>query len=493
MAEFRNNPDSEKKFKESDKDARPAGTLPDRARPHAVHVEKAVLGAMLREPGSNIDLAIEQFNNNDVFYLPAHREIYRVILDLQQKKAGDVDVISVAQLLREEGKLEAVGGELYLAELIDCIATTVNLESWCQTLIKYSVLRRMINVCSDALLKCYDSNADAAKVVEEIETDIYNVRGEDTSRSIVNVSDLVAGQFEELIEICKGNREVGIPTGFAPIDECTGGLKAGEMFVLAARPSIGKTSLALNVLRNVAMNREKPRSVAFFSLEMTAEQIARRLLCTESQIPESVFWNRSFQYSDLTRMTGAVDAIRKAQIYIDPTGGLTISELRAKARRLKAQKNIELIVIDYLQLMHADGRIESRQQEVAEISAGIKKLAKDLKVPVLVLAQLNREIDKAQGAGARPKLAHLRESGTIEQDADIVSFLHRNREDSKGAGTTTSVEAEWIIEKNRNGRTGNFKLLFYPARMEFLPAAPCSEEFAPAPQQQQQQPQQPQA
>ena len=485
MAELRNNSDSENnRFSEGGKDARPSGTLPDRARPHALQVEKAVLGAMLSEPGTCIDLAVEQFNRNDVFYMPAHREIYRVMLQLQQKKAGEVDEISVAQQLREEGKLEAVGGELYLAELMDSIATTVNLESWCQTLVKYSILRRMINVCSDALLKYYDSNADAAKVVEEIESDIYNVRSEDSSRSIVNISDLVAGQFEELIEISKGNREVGIPTGFAPIDECTGGLKAGEMFVLAARPSIGKTSLALNVLRNVAMNHERPRPVAFFSLEMTAEQIARRFLCTESQIPESVFWNRSFQYSDLTRMTGAVNNLLKAKIFIDPTGGLTISELRAKARRLKAQHNIELIVIDYLQLMHADGRIESRQQEVAEISAGIKKLAKDLKVPVLVLAQLNREIDKAQGAGARPKLAHLRESGTIEQDADIVSFLHRNREESKGVANSASVEAEWIIEKNRNGRTGNFKLLFYPARMEFLPAAPCSEEFAPAPQQQ---------
>ena len=484
MAEVRNNEDAGKdKFQRPDKEARPAGSLPDRARPHAVQVEKAVLGAMLREPGACIDMAVEQFNRNDVFYMPAHREIYRVLLELQQKKTGAVDVITVAQQLREEEKLDAVGGELYLAELMDSISTTVNLESWCQTLIKYATLRRMINVCSDALLKCYDANADAAKVVEEIESDIYNVRGEDSSRSIVGISELVAGQFEELIEICKGKQEVGIPTGFAPIDDCTGGLKPGEMFVLAARPSIGKTSLALNVLRNVAMNREKPRAVAFFSLEMTAEQIARRILCTESQIPESVFWNRSFQFSDLSRMTGAVDAIRKAQIYIDPTGGLTIAELRAKARRLKAQKNIELIVIDYLQLMHADGRIESRQQEVAEISGGIKKLAKDLKVPVLVLAQLNREIDKAQGAGARPKLAHLRESGTIEQDADIVSFLHRNREESKGVANSASVEAEWIIEKNRNGRTGNFKLLFYPARMEFLPAAPCSEEFAPAPQQ----------
>ena len=177
MAEFRNNQGSENKLQDPDKDARPAGSLPDRARPHAVQVEKAVLGAMLREPGSCIDLAVEQFNRNDVFYMPAHREIYRVLVELQQKKSGGVDVITVAQQLREEGKLDAVGGELYLAELMDSIATTVNLESWCQTLIKYSILRRMINVCSDALLKCYDSNADAAKVVDEIESDIYNVRG----------------------------------------------------------------------------------------------------------------------------------------------------------------------------------------------------------------------------------------------------------------------------------------------------------------------------
>jgi replicative DNA helicase len=337
----------------------------------------------------------------------------------------------------------------------------------------------MIDVCSGALMKCYDSDADATKLVEEIETDIYNVRGGEQSQVIRNIPELIKEEFRVLCEISQGKHEVGIPTGFTPIDDCTGGLKPGEMFVLAARPSIGKTSLALNVLRNVALNGTRPRPVAFFSLEMTCEQIARRLLCTESQIPESAFWNRSFQDSDLIRLTSAVERLNNANIFIDPTGGITIAEMRAKARRLKMQHNIELIVIDYLQLMHADGRIESRQQEVAEISGGIKKLAKDLKVPILVLAQLNREVDKATGAGARPKLAHLRESGTIEQDADIVSFLHRDREESKGATVGSSVEAEWIIEKNRNGRTGNFKLLFYPSRMEFLPASPCSEEFAP--------------
>lgn len=255
------------------------------------------------------------------------------------------------------------------------------------------------------------------------------------------------------------------------------------MFVLAARPSIGKTSLALNVIRNLVLPTRSPhpRKVAFFSLEMTEGQIARRLLCTEAGISESVFWNKTFQSSDLTKLTGAVSAFQKAKLFIDPTGGITIAELRAKARRLKMKEDIDAIVIDYLQLMHADGRTDNRQQEVGEISGGIKALAKDLKIPVLVLAQLNREVDKSNGpAGLRPKLAHLRESGTIEQDADIVTFLHRNRDDAKEVSDPNqSVKAEWIVEKNRNGRTGVIELNFFPTRMEFLPAAPYDEEDCP--------------
>ena len=251
------------------------------------------------------------------------------------------------------------------------------------------------------------------------------------------------------------------------------------MFVLAARPSIGKTSLALNIIANVAYRLPEKYPVAFFSLEMTDRQIARRLLCTEAQISERRFWDGSFDNADMPRMTRAAKNISQAKLFIDPTGGITISELRAKARRLKSEHDIQLIVIDYLQLMHADSRVDGRQQEVAEISGGIKKLAKDLQVPVLVLAQLNREIDKNASANARPKLAHLRESGAIEQDADIVCFLHRNRDDSKNLAEGASTEAEWIIEKNRNGQTGMVKLLFYPSRMEFVAAAPMSDQFAP--------------
>ena len=462
-----------------DTSSRPAGILPDRAQPHNHKIEQAVLAAMLREPKSCVDIAVSVLGTNpENFYAAAHRDIFKAAIELNAAGTAP-DLLSVAQKLRSAGKLDAVGGELYLAELFSTIATTVNIEAWCKILLNLSMLRRMINACSGALMKCYDNDAEPVRLVEEIETDIYNIRNVGQPDVIKNFNALVAAEFKTLLDISEKKVEVGIPTGFAQVDEFTGGLKPGEMFVLAARPSIGKTSLALNIIANVAYRGRSPRPVAFFSLEMTDSQIARRLLCTEAQISERLFWDGSFKNSDINKLSGAASRIRQSKLFIDPTGGLTISELRAKARRLKSEHDIQLIVIDYLQLMHADSRLDGRQQEVAEISGGIKKLAKDLQIPVLVLAQLNREIDKNTSANARPKLAHLRESGAIEQDADIVCFLHRNRDDSKNLPDGASTEAEWIIEKNRNGQTGTVKLLFYPSRMEFVAAAPMSEQYAP--------------
>ena len=458
---------------------RPAGILPDRAQPHNHKIEQAVLASMLREPKSCVDIVVSLIGSSaENFYSAAHRDIFTAAIELNAAGTAP-DLLSVAQKLRSAGKLEAVGGELYLAELFSAIATTVNIESWCKILLNLSMLRRMINACSGALIKCFDDDAEPVKLVEEIETDIYNIRNVGQPDVIRELKLLIKEEYQALMDIRDHKVEVGIPTGYAQVDEFTGGLKPGEMFVLAARPSIGKTSLALNIIANVAYRTANPRPVAFFSLEMTDRQIARRLLCTEAQVSERLFWDGSFKDSDLTKLTGAVSKIRNAKLYIDPTGGISISELRAKARRLKSEHDIQLIVIDYLQLMHADSRLDGRQQEVAEISGGIKKLAKDLQIPVLVLAQLNREIDKNASANARPKLAHLRESGAIEQDADIVCFLHRNRDDAKNLADGASVEAEWIIEKNRNGQTGMVKLLFYPSRMEFVAASPMSDEFAP--------------
>ena len=469
-------------FEKNSANKRPAGLLPDRAQPHNHKVEQAVLASMLREPKSCVDIAISVLGvDGNVFYSAANRTIFLAAVELNAAGTAP-DLLTVAEKLRNAGKLESVGGEIYLAEIFSSIATTVNLEAWCKILVDLSMLRRMIDACSGALVKCFDNDADPVRLVEEIETDIYNIRNVGSKDEIKDLKLLIREEFDALMKFKDHAAEVGIPTGYAQLDEFTGGLKPGEMFVLAARPSIGKTSLGLNVIANVVYRCPDPRPVAFFSLEMTDKQIARRLLCTEAQVSEKVFWNGSFRDSDLQRLTTAASKIRNAKLFIDPTGGLTISELRAKARRLKSEHDIRLIVIDYLQLMHADNRTDGRQQEVAEISGGIKKLAKDLEIPVLVLAQLNREIDKNASPNARPKLAHLRESGAIEQDADIVTFLHRNRDDAKNLPDGASVDAEWIIEKNRNGQTGMIKLLFYPSRMEFVAAAPMSEEFAPGSQ-----------
>ena len=452
-----------------------------RPQPHDLKVERAVLFAMLREPKPCVDIAIEHLGvDAGVFYSHVHRLIYDTINALYNQAGSHVDLISVAHELSRQNKLEDVGGEVFLAELYGEVPTTVNLDGWCRIVRGYATLRQMIDVCSTSLLKCYDADREVVELIEEIETDIYNVRNSEHKSAIVSIQQSIITEYNTLRELVDSGDEVGISTGYGAIDEITGGLKPGEMFVLAARPSIGKTAIALNIVRNVALSPIRPRCVAFFSLEMTAEQISRRLLCSEAQVPETQFWNHTFNPQDFYKLTQAVEAYKSARIFIDPTPGLTIAELRAKARRLRMMENIEMIVIDYLQLMHADGRIESRQQEVAAISGGLKQLAKELKLPVLVLAQLNREVDKTTGASVRPKLSNLRESGAIEQDADIVAFLHRDRDQAKNLPDGASVEAEVIVEKNRNGRTGYVPMNFFPSRMRFEVASKYKAEDGPA-------------
>ena len=457
-----------------------AGILPDRPQPHAEKIERAVLAALIRDASGCLDTAKSFFKDRmTVFYTPSHREIYNTIIELGSIDSSQVDLLSVAQRLREKNKLEAVGGEIYLAELEMTISTTVNIETWCKQLVKYDNLRQMIGVCSDSLIKCYDADQDADSVLDEVEKKVFDIRSADMGSTIYPVADLLQNEFKELMKINAGEVEVGLKTGFDIVDEYTGGLKPGEMFILAARPSIGKTSLALNIIRNVATGAN-PRPVAFFSLEMTEGQIVRRLLCTQAGVPEAVFWNRQFDTRNIEQLTGAAQILKQSKIYIDPTGGLSIAELRAKARRMKMINKIELVVIDYIGLMTTGQRSENRQAEIQQISGAIKKLAKELQVPFLVLAQLNREVDKNSSPNAKPKLANLRDSGSIEQDADVVTFLHRDREKSKG--DVASAEALWIIEKNRNGRTGDVKLNFIPSRMEFQLAPRVDQNYGPPPQ-----------
>ncbi len=442
-----------------------------RPQPHNIEAERAVISAMLREPETCVDMVIESLQNEKAFYLHQHQMIVKSIMQVHRETQGGADILTVANDLRKHGKLEEIGGELALIELHDAISTSANLENWCGIVGEFAMLRRMIDVCSESLLNCMNPSETAARLIDDIEAKIFEVRFTVERQDIIDIKDSIKDTFNYLLEVMKGQVEVGLKTGLPDLDRMTFGFKPGEMFVLAARPSIGKTSIALNIIRNVALRNDHP-PIAFFSLEMTADQITRRLVCTEADVPESNFYNGKFQQKDLHKLTTAVNQFKQANIFIDPTPGITIAELRAKARRLKAQHGIKLIAIDYLQLMKGDRlNQENRQQEVAEISGGIKSMAKDLNVPVLVLAQLNRDVEKTGSADARPKLSHLRESGSIEQDADIVTFLHRRREDSKNVNEEMSrlgLEAELIVEKNRNGQTGTVKLKFFPHRMEFV-------------------------
>ena len=475
-------------------DSNPAGSrvlpaVPDgrRPRPADPEMERAVLSAMLREPEPCVDIAVSVFGKDpDVFDSQIHRNIFRAILEISATPQNKVDLITVARQLQVMGKYEEVGAST-LGELYSVVATTANMEAWSRALRELYTLRRMIGVCQESLLRCYAPDASATTLVESIETAVYNIRNTEGKNSYLTFRECLSREMEYLKKVMTGTLEVGISTGYQKLDDYTGGLKPGEMFVLAARPSIGKTAMALNIVRNIVFpsRSARPRKVAFFSLEMTAEQIARRLLCTEAQISERMLWRREVSPAIIARIKEVVKDIGNAKLFIDPTPGLSVAELRAKARRLHMTKDtdgtpmIDLVVIDYLQLMHADVGKESRQNEVAAISGGLKALAKDLNIPVLVLAQLNRDIDKNSNPDALPQLSHLRESGAIEQDADIVAFLHRKRDEAKDLPDDQSVDAKLIVEKNRNGRTGIVPLLFFPSRMEFTAASPYTDENAP--------------
>ena len=410
-----------------------------------------------------------------IFYDSKLAAVYETILELSEKGIG-IDLLSVSDHLERNARLDAVGGQEYLLEVQSSIVSTANVESWCHTLRDYAMLREMIRTCTAAVDLCRNTTEDVRTLLDTIESEIFKVRNRFVQPEVRSLRDLMQETFEYFMRICKREVESGIPTEFPDLDALIGGgLKAGEMFVLAARPSIGKTAIALNIVRNIMMKDigGKRRAVAFFSLEMSAEQVAQRLLCTEARVSISSILDHNLKPGDSSRLSTAALALKNAQLYIDPTAGISVFELRAKARKLHDLHKLDLIVIDYLQLMksgEASGK-DSRQAEVAAISGGLKKLAKDLKLPVLVLAQLNREVEKGTGpANARPKLSHLRESGAIEQDADVVVFLHRNRDETKESNPEANkvgVDAELIVEKNRNGKTGVVKLKFFPALMEF--------------------------
>lgn len=453
----------------------------DRPLPHNLDAEKAVLGCVLTDPDTLKEAAL-RLHFQGAFYSSAHQTIFETILLManSHEEQQAIDLITVSEALKSKGKLQAVGGDSYLAELMNVIPTTANIENYVKIVHEYAVLRKLIKTSSDIVQKCFDSDSQVNLLIDEVQQEISGVANLQAGNEAASISDYMKPAIDYLLQLNEQKGDaVGIPTGYKDLDHMITGLKPADMIVLAARPSIGKTTIALNIASNVALRSDK--AVGIFSLEMNTLSLVLRLLCSEAKINLREFRQGVLSHARWVHITNAAEKLRKAQVYIDDSGQLDVIELRAKARRMKEKYDVQFIVIDYLQLMKGTSMNSNsnREQEVAAISGGIKALAKELNIPILILAQLNRQAEQ----GGRPKLSHLRESGAIEQDADIVMILHREREAQQEADPAdiarNGVESELIIAKHRNGETGIIELVFFPAYTLFQDKSRISDDDVP--------------
>lgn len=453
----------------------------DRPLPHDLNAEVAVLGCMLLAPGDAIDVAGKLPPNS--FYLEKHRFIFKALLDLSEDPdMAAIDLITLSDFLRRRSELGKAGGEDYLIHLMNAMPTAANIESYTEIVLENYVLRRLIGTGADIVNKSFDQATPVKELVDSIEQEIMDIGNSRSRNDYVALKDLVKDVVNHVEQMHNHDHEAtGLPTGYPDLDKMIYGLRPGNMVVLAARPSIGKTALALNLAANVAIETDSPQPVGIFSLEMSCKELATRLLVSTSKIGINDIKDGALSTSKWSQIMHAAQRLKEAPIYIDDTAQIDIMELRAKARRMKRDHDIQLIVIDYLQLMTASvGSNSSREQEVAKMSGSIKAIAKELEIPVMVLAQLNRQ---AEQAGQRPKLSHLRESGSIEQDADVVMLLHRER-DAQHEATEDQYEqglkSEAIIAKNRAGATGICPLVFMPKIMQFVSYTGIDDDDVPA-------------
>ncbi|MEY2494063.1 MAG: replicative helicase [Verrucomicrobiota bacterium] len=430
-----------------------------RTLPHSIEAEQGVLGSMLISPREIIAECVEKINE-EYFYVPAHQTIYVVLVELWNAGQG-IDLITFTQVLRDRNLLETVGGASAVTSLFTFVPTAANVTYYLEIVRDKYILRQIIAACTESVRRSFEEQDEVHNLLDEVEQKIFSV-GEDRFKGqVLTMKDQVMEAIEAIEQLYERRGGItGISTGFAELDRMTNGLHESEMIVIAARPSMGKTALAMNIAEHVAINEKLP--VAVFSLEMSGQQLVQRLLCSRARVNLQKVRDGFLAERDFPSLTAAASKLAEAQIFIDDTASLSILELRAKARRLKAQKDIKLIVVDYLQLLRSTTRRaqDNRQLEISEISAGLKGLAKELKVPVLVLAQLNRQPEAR--TGGKPRLSDLRESGSIEQDADLVGLLVRPEiyEEDEDARAEKAGEAELIIAKQRNGPVGEIALTF---------------------------------
>ncbi len=436
----------------------------ERTPPHSDEAEISVLGGMLLEETA-VDRAME-FLGEDDFYHPAHRLIYAAIGRLRDQ-GHTPDALAVREELKRRDELEEAGGAEYLAKIVDIVPTAANVSYHAKIVLDAAVKRRLIRTGTEIVTESYDAAEDSDQLLNRAEERIFRLSEHRFKKSFTPINELLQRAVVELESLAARKEHItGVPTGYHDLDDITAGLQLADLIIVAARPSVGKTSLATCMAANAAILNDLP--VAIFSLEMSTEQLVQRLISMESMVSLKDLRTGNASSEQWKRVADACDRLRRAAIYIDDTGLLTPMEMRAKARRLKQQRDIGMVIVDYLQLMETGSRSENRQQEITEISRSLKALAKELNIPVVALSQLSRAPE--QRTNARPRLSDLRESGAIEQDADLVLFLYREKPkegeenpQERSIGTVTEI----IVGKNRNGPIGTVELVFLEPYMRF--------------------------
>ncbi|NMM52263.1 replicative DNA helicase [Paenibacillus aquistagni] len=425
----------------------------DRIPPQNQEAEQAVLGAILLQSEALIT-AMERVQVED-FYLPGHQHIFEAMIELNEENQP-IDLITLTSHLQDKKLLDEVGGVSYLARLANAVPTAANVDYYAQIIEEKSMLRRLIRTATQIVTESYAGDDDVSALLSDAERKILEISNQRSSSGFIAIKDVLMEVYEKVenLNMNQGGT-TGIPSGFQDLDKMTAGFQRSDLIIVAARPSVGKTAFALNIAQNVGVRAKE--TVAIFSLEMSAAQLVQRMICAESNVDATRLRTGSLEDDDWEKLTMSIASLSEAEIYIDDTPGVTVADIRAKCRRLKKERGLGMILIDYLQLIHGRGKAgESRQQEVSEISRTLKQIARELEVPVIALSQLSRGVEQRQDK--RPMMSDLRESGSIEQDADIVAFLYRDDYYDKESEKKNIIEI--IIAKQRNGPVGTVELVF---------------------------------
>ena len=425
-----------------------------RVPPQNLEAEQCVLGSILLQEGA-LAKAIETLTPDD-FYRDAHKAIYASMLSLFEKNEPQ-DLITITNNLKKAGKLEGIGGPAYLASITDIVPVASNISYYAKIVREKSVLRKLIKSSTEIASRCYEDQDDIEALLDEAEQTIFEIARANNDQDFQPMRTIVTNAFKAVEKLFERKELItGVPSGYDEFDKKTAGLQPADLIIIAGRPSMGKTALAMNMAQNAAILHKVP--VAVFSLEMSKEQLGIRMLCSVSRVNSQRIRTGFLKDQDWPKLTRAAGILQEAPIFIDDTAALSVLEMRAKARRLKTEANIGLVVVDYLQLMRGRSSTERREQEISEISRSLKAMAKELHIPVIALSQLNRSLESRPNK--RPQLSDLRESGAIEQDADVICFIYRDEVYNKSEDNPNRGKAEVIIGKQRNGPTGSIELAF---------------------------------